>query len=88
MTGSGVHINACQAQITFSSVLKSNITYLIIFFKYFCMNFRKMTVTSGKIDNVAEIFLKLESNDQAAVNEIQQFVGEQYQDGEAKLSLF
>ncbi len=45
-----------------------------------------MTVTSGKIDNVAEIFLKLESNDQAAVNEIQQFVGEQYQDGKANLS--
>lgn len=41
-----------------------------------------MTVTSGKIDNIVEIFLKLESNDQAVVSEIQQFVGEQYQDGE------
>ena len=45
---------------------------------------RKMTATSGKIDNVVEIFLKLESNDQAVVNEIQQFVGEQYQDGEPR----
>lgn len=43
-----------------------------------------MSVSFGKVDNIVEIFLKLESNDQAVANEVQQFIGEQFQEGKWK----